>query len=188
MQETIIEAESINAAAKGSSSVASGALGDFALKNAEAMQKWQDDFCAMAGVYAFCLNSTGEPFTTFSGNPSEIEIIRKYVTETRVREIFRRVSESDLEDQAVELTEVPNLKLAAVAVKDGQRTSAVWIVCGIFSDYDYDKEYFHLPPIDSFGYKTSEIKFYKTLDLLRETLNVLINLETSRSQAIAISE
>ena len=142
MQETIIEAESINAAAKGSSSVASGALGDFALKNAEAMQKWQDDFCAMAGVYAFCLNSTGEPFTTFSGNPSEIEIIRKYVTETRVREIFRRVSESDLEYQAVELTEVPNLKLAAVAVKDGQRTSAVWIVCGIFSDYDYDKEYF----------------------------------------------
>ncbi len=188
MQETIIEAESINAAAKGSSSTASGALGDFALKNAEEMQRWQDDFCAMAGVYAYCLDNTGNPFTSFSGNPSEVDIIKKYVTDARIKEIFRRVSESDLEDQAVELTEVPNLKLAAVAVKDGQRTSAVWIVCGIFSDYDYDKEYFHLPPIDSFGYKTTETKFYRTLDLLRETLNVLINIETSRSQAVAISE
>ncbi len=188
MQETIIEAESINVAARGSSSLASGALGDFALKNADEMQRWQDDFCAMAGVYAFCLDSACNPITSFSGNPSEIEIIKKYVTDVRVKEIFRRVSESDLEDQAVELTEVPNLKLAAVAVKNGTKPAAVWIVCGIFSDCDYDKDYFHLPPIESFGYKISETKFYKTLDLLRETLNVLINIETSRSQAVAISE
>ncbi|MBO4456615.1 MAG: EAL domain-containing protein [Butyrivibrio sp.] len=173
---------------KGSSSSASGAPSGFALKNADEMQSWQDKFCEMAGVYALCLDAQGLPLSRFSGNSHEVEIIRKYVTDQRIRNIFKRVSESDLEDQAVEITEIPNLRLAAVAVKNGNATAAVWIVCGVFTNFEYDSEYFHLQPIDSFGYKTSETKFYNTLDLLRESLNTLIKIETSRSKAVAVSE
>jgi diguanylate cyclase (GGDEF)-like protein len=166
----------------------SGVLGKIAPKNKEEMQSWQDRFCEMAGVYAQCLDENGVPVTEFSGNVHEIEIIKKYVTPIRIHNICRRVSESDLEDQAVEITEIPNLRLAAVAVNSGGVIAGVWIVCGVFTDAEYDQSFFHYPPIDNFQYQISEAKFYKTLDLLRETLNVLIQIETSRSKALAISE
>ena len=172
----------------GSASEKSGALGNIALKNKEEMQSWQDRFCEMAGVYSLCLDADGVPITEFSGNVHEIEIIKKYVTPIRIHNIFKRVSESELEDQAVEITEIPNLRLAALAVSDGSQVAAVWIVCGIFTDAQYDKSFFHFPPIDNFQYLITEDKFYKTLDLLRETLNVLIKVETSRSKAIAKSK
>lgn len=187
LQETLNEMDTINAANKGSSSI-SGALGSFTPKYSDEMQAWQDKFCEMAGIYALCLDPEGVPFSKFSGNPHEIEIIRKYVTEQRIKSIHKRVSEGDLEDQAVEITEIPNLRLAAVAVKSGNTTAAVWIVCGVFTDFEYDSEYFHLEPIESFGYRTSESKFYKTLDILRTTLDILIKLEASRSKAVAVSE
>ncbi len=174
--------------ATGSSLEKSGALGNIALKSKEEMQSWQDRFCEMAGVYSLCLDSEGVPITEFSGNAHEIEIIKKYVTPIRIHNIYKRVSESELEDQAVEITEIPNLKLAALAVSDGSKVAAVWIVCGIFTDAQYDKSFFRFPPIDNFQYLITEDKFYKTLDLLRETLNVLIKVETSRSMAIAKSK
>ena len=135
-----------------------------------------------------CLDENGAPLSEFSGNPHEIEIIKKYVTDVRIHNIYKRVSESELEDQAVEITEVPNLRLAAVAVKSGKQTSAVWIVCGVFTDAEYEPEFFHIPPIDSFGYQISEDKFYRVLDLLRASLNVFISIEKSRTQAVAKSE
>ncbi|WP_024865834.1 hypothetical protein [Butyrivibrio sp. FCS014] len=102
-----------------------GALGHFALKNGEKMQDWQDRFCEMAGVYALCISADGTRLTEFSGNPHEVQIIRKYVSDIRIHNIYKRVSDSDLEDQAVEITEIPNLILAAVAVKSGGVLSAV---------------------------------------------------------------
>ena len=188
MQESFSAAEFENTTAGSSFEDEKGALGNFALKNAKEIQSWQDKFCEMAGVYAMCLDASGTPMSSFSGNAHEIEIIKKYVTDVRIHNIFKRVQNSELEDQAVEITEVPNLRLAAVDVKSDRVTAAVWIVCGIFTDADYEKEFFHIPPIDSFTYQISESKFYKTLDLLRETLDVLIKVETSRSQAVAISE
>ncbi|WP_024866469.1 hypothetical protein [Butyrivibrio sp. FCS014] len=121
------------------------------------------------GVYALCISADGTRLTEFSGNPHEVQIIRKYVSDIRIHNIYKRVSDSDLEDQAVEITEIPNLILAAVAVKSGGVLSAVWVVCGFFTDAKYDKELFKYPPIDNFQYQISEDKFYKTLDLLRET-------------------
>ncbi|WP_242840776.1 putative bifunctional diguanylate cyclase/phosphodiesterase [Butyrivibrio proteoclasticus] len=188
MQEKVTGAELEMTTKVGSLGEPKGALGKFAPKHSEQMQSWQDRFCEMAGVYALCLDDVGTPLTQFSGNPHEVQIIKKYVTDVRIHNIFKRVSESDLEDQAVEITEIPNLRLGAVAVKNNGETNAVWIVCGIFVNADYDEEFFHEPPLNSFQYEISESKFYKTLDILRETLNVLIQVEASRSEAVAISE
>ncbi|MBR1641332.1 MAG: EAL domain-containing protein [Butyrivibrio sp.] len=163
-------------------------LSSFAQKHRGDMQAWQDKFCAMAGVYAMCLDEQGIPLTEFSGNSHEIEIIKKYVTPIRIHNIYKRVSDSDLEDQAVEITEIPNLQLAAIAVGDSGEISAVLVVAALLSDAKYDKTFFHYPPIDNFQYQITEDKFYKTLDLMRATLAVLISVEASRSQAVAISE
>ncbi len=188
MHDINTPAELMQAQNKGSFSTEGGALANLAPKNKEELKTWQDKFCEMAGVYAQCLGDNGVPITEFSGNSHEIDIIKKYVTPIRIHNICMRVSESDLEDQAVEITEIPNLRLAAVAVGNGDKIEGVWIVCGIFTDAQYDQSFFHCPPIDNFQYQISENKFYKTLDLLRETLNVLVKVETSRSRAVAISE
>ncbi len=180
--------DNIETTNSGSVSNETGALSSFALKHKQEMQAWQDKFCEMAQVYAMCLDEEGVPITDFSGNSHEIDIIRKYVTPIRIHNIFKRVSESDLEDQAVEITEIPNLSLAALAVGDKGKLSAVWIVAAIFTDARYDKAFFHSPPIDNFQYQITEEKFYKTLDLMRATLGVLITVEASRSKALAISE
>lgn len=183
MQEHITEIQAKNTNEMGSLKDFSGTLSDFAQKSSVSIQSWQDKFCEMAGIYAFCLDAKGNQLSSFSGNPREVQIIQKYITDVRVHNIFKRVSESELEDQAVEITEVPNLKLAAVAVKNDYSTAAVWIVCGVFTDAEYEKEFYHVPPLESFTYQISELKFYKTLDLLRESLSVVIGMETSRSAA-----
>ncbi len=188
MQEYITETVVQKSNTSGSLNDFSGALSDFAQKNSAVIKSWQDKFCEMAGIYAMCLDSNEVPLSSFSGNSREIQVIQKYVTDVRIHNIFKRVSESELEDQAVEITEVPNLKLAAVAVKNDKTTAAVWIVCGVFTDAEYEKEFYRIPPIESFSYQTSERKFYKTLDLLRESLSVVIGIETSRTQAVASSE
>ena len=143
MQETFNKVELDKATDLGSFNEARGALGEFALKNAQEMQAWQDKFCEMSGIYAMCLDAKGVALSEFSGNPHEIDIIRKYVTDIRIHNIYKRVSESELEDQAVEITEIPNLRLAAVAVKSGKETAAVWIVCGVFTDAEYEAELYH---------------------------------------------
>ena len=188
MQEFINEAEAKNTGEMGSLKDFSGALSDFAQKNAASIQSWQDRFCEMAGIYAFCLDTNEVPVSQFSGNPREIKLIQKYVTDVRIHNIFKRVSESELEDQAVEITEVPNLKLAAVAVKNDNSTAAVWIVCGVLTDAEYEKEFYHVQPLESFTYQISERKLYKTLDLLRESLSVVLGIETSRTMAEASSK
>jgi diguanylate cyclase (GGDEF)-like protein len=188
LQEFINEAEAKNTGEMGSLKDFSGALGDFAQKNAASIQSWQDRFCEMAGIYAFCLDTNEVPVSNFSGNPREIKLIQKYVTDVRIHNIFKRVSESELEDQAVEITEVPNLKLAAVAVKNDNSTAAVWIVCGVLTDAEYEKEFYHVQPLESFTYQISERKLYKTLDLLRESLSVVLGIETSRTMAEASSK
>ena len=89
MQETLNDMDTKITTNKGSSSSVSGALGSLTLKYAGEMQSWQDKFCEMAGVYAFCLDAAGVPLSNFSGNPHEIEIIRKYVTESRIQSIYK---------------------------------------------------------------------------------------------------
>ena len=80
MQETVTLDELEKTAKTGSSDTEKGVLGNFALKNAREIQSWQDRFCEMAGVYAMCLNEEGTAISRFSGNPADIEIIRKYNT------------------------------------------------------------------------------------------------------------
>ena len=118
MHDTNTPAELMQAQSQGSLSGEMGALGNLAPKSKEELQDWQDLFCEMAGVYIQCLDGEGVPITEFSGNSHEIDIIKKYVTPIRIHNICMRVCESDLEDQAVEITEIPNLRLAAVAVGD----------------------------------------------------------------------
>nr|MCR5101184.1 diguanylate cyclase [Butyrivibrio sp.] len=147
------------------------------------LDKIQKRFCDMAGVYACCLNSEGERITEFSGLTAETEFIKQYVTEERIKGIYDRVTESELEDQAVESTDVPNLKLAGIAVKENQKTAIVWIVCGIITDIEYDTELYPYPPVKDFRYRVTEKQFYRALDFIRDFTQILVKIEDSRNEA-----
>ena len=188
MQEILGSIDKLENQTGGYAGVEGIALGQFAPGSRDEMQKWQDKFCNMSSVYMMCLDAEGVPYTEFSGNTHEVEILKKYITPIRIHNIYRRVSESDLEDQAVEVTEVPNLYLGALAIKQKDRLVAVIIVCGLYTDAKFDQSFFHYPPITNFQYQLTESKFYEALDLLRLTVTELVRAESSKSKALAISE
>ena len=78
------------------------------------LQQLQNEFCMTAGVYAFCVDSDGIDMTEMSGEKEEIKVLQQYVPREKMFSLFRRVSESALEDQAVEETEIDALKYAVV--------------------------------------------------------------------------
>ncbi len=145
------------------------------------LRRWQDCLASMAGVYLCCLNDKGEKVTEFSGKTMELPTIRKAVTEVHIRNIFQRVTEGELEDQAVERTPIPNLRVAAVAVKVDGKTHLVWIVCGILTDCEYEPDLYDQAPITDFSYTTTEKKFYDSLDFLRMTSLTWVIAEKSHN-------
>ncbi len=156
---------------------------DFFAQHEGSLEKLQKRFCETAGVYALCLNAAGEKVTDFSGLTAETEFIKQYISDIRIHNIYMRVTESELEDQAVEITDVPNLRLAAVAVKGEDKVFAVWILCGVITDAEYDAELYKVPPITDFRYQITEKKFYHALDFIRDMMSVINKIEESRTAA-----
>lgn len=149
------------------------------------LKKWQDKFCSTTGVYAYCADTDGRPLTELSGNERDTERLKGAVPEEQLCGIIRRVTEGDLEEQAVEHTPVSNLLLAAAAIRLNGSTEAVWVVYGVITDVEEEErgeEFF-----SDFEYALSENGFYHTLDLLRDTTVSLFRLKYSLLDAEAES-
>lgn len=148
------------------------------------LQQLQNEFCMTAGVYAFCVDSDGIDMTEMSGEEEDIKVLQQYVPREKMFSLFRRVSESALEDQAVEETEIDALKYAVVCTKEEGRTLLTWMVCGVMSDAvseegrDFAK---------NFCYQTTERRFNKGLDLLREISRHMICDKLTAQEAKAES-
>lgn len=133
----------------------------------------QDKFCAAVGVYAFCVDSAGMDMTEVSGNERDKAVLAKQVPKEKMMSLFRRVSESSLEDQAVEDTEIDALKYAAVCIKEDGRAVLTWLVYGVLSDAESPegKEF-----AKDFRYRTTERNFNLVLDLFHEiSMHVIYN-------------
>jgi len=134
----------------------------------EELQRLQDQFCTVAGVYAFCVDYAGNDVTDMSGDEAGKERIAGLVSKEEMLSLFRRLSESSLEDQAVEDTESDALKYAAVCVKEEGKTVLAWLVCGVLSDAESSegKEFAR-----EFHCRTTERQFNLALDLLRAVMS-----------------
>ncbi len=78
------------------------------------LQKIQNEFCAATGVYAFCVDRDGTELTTVSGNEQDREKLTRQIPKDKLLSLLHRVSESSLEDQAIEETESDALVYAVV--------------------------------------------------------------------------
>lgn len=152
----------------------------------ESLEKWQRRFCRIANVFMCCVDSRGVPLTEFSGKTEETEQIKKIIDREQLRSMLLRVSESTLEDQAIESTAYPNLEVAAVSVKREGKPVISWLVCGVLSDVKEQEEYFH-EPLTGFSYTITESQFVETVDALGEISRALVNYKISMVNAQAES-
>lgn len=142
------------------------------------LEKWQEYFCGMTKSFAYCVDSKGEPITEFGGNPDETQRVLKAIDKEQLQDMLKRVSGSTLEEQAIETTAYPNLRLAVISVKVTGKTAINWIVCGILSDVTQEEEYTN-PPLTGFTSVMSEKEFYRAVDMLRDISNELVRYKSA---------
>lgn len=172
------------------------------LDEVKALKKWQDEFCAAANVYAYCVDAEGQPITEMSGCEADTSRIREIITNEQFNSIYKRVTWGTLEEQAVENTAASYLQLAAVAVSEDGGGRLTWIICGVLADDEDNAD--DVLKADNpnglesaktagssrnteFEYITTKKAFYHVLDLLRNTTNIYLVIKNSMLSAEAES-
>ncbi len=150
------------------------------------LEKWQKLFCSVTNVFICCMNGNGLQITDFSGKADEIEKINKILDFDQIQGMITRISESTLEDQAIESTAFPNLRLAIISFKISGKSVLNWLVCGVISDAEDIDDYSNAP-LEGFECTINERQFSKVVDALRDTTGALLNYKLTVLDAQAES-
>ena len=132
-------------------------------KQWKSLQKWFGD---VANIFISCLDAEGHEMMEPAGNQEELERLRQYMDADQNHEVMYRIRTSRMEDQIIEDTLYPNLKIAVISIKMNGEVVLNWFVVGIISDYD--AEGYILPPVEGFSRVTTQKKFLEALDIIRE--------------------
>lgn len=147
-------------------------------KQWKSLQLWFGD---VANVFISCLNTEGHEIMEPAGDKEELERLRECLDAEQNRELLRRVCQSQVEDQIVEDTMYPNVKIAVISIKFNKETVINWFVVGVLADCD--TEGYVLPPVEGFKRVTTENKFLEALDIIR-----VFSLHSLNKSAIQIQE
>lgn len=142
------------------------------------LEKWQRYFCRMANIFVCCVDRGGDPLTEFGGDPNEVPRILKAVNKDQLQNMLLRVSESTLEDQAIETGSYPNLRLAVVTAKTGSKPVLSWLICGVLSDASEVSESSDVL-LSGFENTLTEREFENVVDIVRNISEELICHETA---------
>ena len=155
----------------------------------ESLQSLQDNISALSGAAIMCVGSDGTPVTELSGNEKDLPLFREIIPKESILSLVKRVSESPLEDQAVEETERSDVKYAAVSVLTGTRPVITWVVTAAFSDITPG----NAPEGKSFESTMEYKSFLPLLDTLREASLLFIETRSlpdgkTRTQTSALED
>lgn len=152
----------------------------------QTLNKWTKHFSDAAHVYIQCLDNNGVPLTELYGYQPEINRIIELADEEQVQDMLLRVSDSSLEDQAIEATAYPNMQLAVVSTKIERKPVVNWLVCGILNDVTDTEEYGN-SPLDDLTFTLSKQQFYSVIDALRDFALALfeyrLNIVTAEAES-----
>lgn len=123
-------------------------------------QKVQDHFCTLTGLYAYCVDGQGRKITEMSGNKEGIKIIKEHISEEEFYQLFKRISDSGLEDMVIVPTVYDNLRLAAVSTGGAKVQGNCFLVCCVLNEPVKGK-LLEMP-----GKGMDEEAFYEALDLI----------------------
>lgn len=143
------------------------------LKDGGVLENLQRCFCKMANVFLYCVDKDGFPLTELGGNEEEAARIKELIDKEQLQNILARIAESTLEDQAIETTAYPNLRLAVATVRVEGRPVISWVGGGVLFDEE-DIEDYENAPLEGFTRVISERQLAKTIDALRDMTDALI--------------
>lgn len=128
----------------------------------EKVKKLLKCYCITTNVFALLTDAKGQWITDFVGAEKEVDRIKSYVSAKKVQQIIDRVLTSKIEDQVIENSEYPNLKIAAVSIKINGKPVLNGLICGIITDAleeGYEQE-----ALEGFKTVTTSQRFVETID------------------------
>ena len=131
-------------------------------KQWKSLQRWFGD---VANVYISCLDAQGHEMMEASGDKEELERLREYMDADQNNALLYRIRTSHMEDQIIEDTIYPNVKIAVISIKMEDEVVLNWFIVGILSDCDTTG--YVMPPVEGFSRMTSEKRFLEALDIIR---------------------
>lgn len=152
------------------------------LMEEKALEKWQRHFCNVANVFMCCVDNSGLPLTEFCGKEEEVSKIKQVIDEGQFQDMLLRVSESTLEDQSIETTAYPNVRLAVISARAEGEPVINWLVCGVLSDAE-DLEDYENPPLEGITDTITEKHFLKVVDTLRDVTDAMLRYKLSALNA-----
>lgn len=129
------------------------------------LQELQDVYAQVANLFIFCVDETGKRVTEMSGNPEEIGRVVSLLDEKQIRGAINRVLFNSVEEQVIENTDYPNMKIATVGVRVEGMPAFAWFICGIGPSEDREND------ITNFESTIPMYKFNASVDLIREVSN-----------------
>lgn len=136
------------------------------------LEKWQKHFCDIANVFAWCVDGEGTPLVKSERETEEAARVKHLIDEEQLQDMLSRLSESMLEDQTVETTAYPNMRLAVIVSRANGKPVVNWLVCGILFDVE-DWQDYENPPLEGFTNQISEKQFLRAVDTLRDITSSL---------------
>lgn len=137
------------------------------------LEKWQKYFCDLSNIFLCAVDEKGVPLTELGGNPREAERVEKLIDGEQFQNMLGRVSESELEDRAVERTAYPNFRLAVITSRVERKPVVNWLICGIMDEAEDAGEY-EKPPLEGFTSVLGEEQFLREVDALKAITDTLL--------------
>lgn len=131
-------------------------------KQWKSLQRWFGD---VANIYVSCLDAEGHEMMEAAGDKEELEKLRNYLDSDQNNALLYRIRTSHMEDQIIEDTIYPNVKVAVISIKMDGKVVLNWFIVGVLSDCDATG--YAMEPVEGFSRMTTEKKFLEALDIIR---------------------
>ena len=146
------------------------------------LERWQKHFCDIANIFVCCVDGNNTPLTEFGGNAEDKDRLQKIIDNEQFHSMLQRVSESTLEDQAIETTAYPNLRLAVISAKADGKPVINWLACGVLSDV-IDADDYENKPLEGFHSTVGEKQFEAAVDALHDITRSLLRYHAAELDA-----
>lgn len=98
------------------------------LMQRDELQRLQDKFCQVFGIFMYCLDEEGHRITEISGELQKAEYLQECVQKSVIIRVLDQVGQESGKEIAVLDSGLKGVKVAAVSVKEGGRAVVRWIV------------------------------------------------------------
>lgn len=139
----------------------------------------------VAGVYMYALNRNGETISEITGEPEESARLIEAVGKATLDSLYHRVSDSDLEVQAIEETSIPNVQIAAVSLHIDGAAVITWVMLGVLTDEEY--QFPGAVELSDYSFNTTAVNLMHTVDIVRDVTNLIVCSKLSLVSAEAES-